>query len=130
MLNSCVSRITVNFWNLHNADNITFSTAWTVYVNDNGSNIWFLRNNVWNVLMFSDVWRVMQDELLKTDGQQTVYCVICHAIWTFNDIWVWSIISASLIFFKALSGVWLSDIQLRLIINVAVSCMILNEIHT
>ena len=46
------------------------------------------------------------------------------AIWTFNDICVWSIISASLIFFKGLSGVWLFDIQLRLIINVTVCCMI------
>ena len=61
--------MTVNFWNSYNADNITVSIAWTVYVNDNGSNIWFLRDNVWNVLMFSDVWRVMQYELLKFDGQ-------------------------------------------------------------
>ena len=45
------------------ADNITVSIAWTVYVNDNGSNIWFLRDNVWNALMFSDVWSVIQFEL-------------------------------------------------------------------
>ena len=64
-----VSKMTVNFWNSYNADNITVSIAWTVYVNDNGSNIWFLRDNVWNVLMFSDVWRVMQYDLLKFDGQ-------------------------------------------------------------
>ena len=61
--------MSVNFWNSYNANNITVSIVWAVYVNDNGSNIWFLRDNVWNVLMFSDVWRVMQYELLKFDGQ-------------------------------------------------------------
>ena len=45
------------------AYNITVSLAWTVYVNGSGSNTWFLRDNVWNILMFSDVWRVMQFEL-------------------------------------------------------------------
>ena len=65
---------------------IIVSVAWTVYVNDNGSNICFLRNNVWNVL-FSDVWSVMQ-------------------------FGVRSIISVSLIFFKILSGVWLFDIYI------------------
>ena len=45
------------------ADKISVSIAWTVHVNDNGSNIWFLRDNVWNVPTFSDVWRVMQFEL-------------------------------------------------------------------
>ena len=44
------------------ADNITVSIAWTVYVIENGSNIWFLKDNVWNVL-FSGVWRVMHFEL-------------------------------------------------------------------
>ena len=44
------------------ADNITVSFAWTVY-NDNGPSIWFLRDNAWNVLMFSDVWHMMQFEL-------------------------------------------------------------------
>ena len=67
---------------------IIVSVAWTVYVNDNGSNICFLRNNVWNVL-FSDVWSVMQFGVRSIISQNIVWCLIVWYLYYYllNEIY-------------------------------------------